>query len=168
MGQLGARADREAVTVLDRETRVAARVDHARRPRHRGRLDPADATVAGGNPGCGDVVTVFLRVEPAADRILAMSFEGTGCTLSQAAASIVADRVNREPVSFDAVESWSDRALVEQLGRDLVGSRHRCATLTLGILKRAVRLLRTERRLRAAGHSEADVRRLIAAVANRG
>ena len=46
VGQPGTGADREAVTTMDRETRIAWLVDHARRPRHRGTLPDADARVA--------------------------------------------------------------------------------------------------------------------------
>ena len=80
---------------MDRETCIAWLVDHYRRPRHRGKLEDADVRVPGGNPGCGDLVTLYLRAEDGEDRVAAASFEGVGCTLSQAAASILAERTNR-------------------------------------------------------------------------
>jgi nitrogen fixation protein NifU and related proteins len=137
---------------VDRQTRVAYLTDHYRTPRHRGVLDPADVVMPGGNPGCGDVVTLYVRAD--GERIEAVSFEGEGCTISQAAASILAQRVNRERPDFEEVRAMSYESMIEILGRDIVGSRPRCATLALGTLKAAVKRLEMDRRLRAAGHSD--------------
>jgi nitrogen fixation protein NifU and related proteins len=140
---------------VDRQTRVAYLTDHFRNPRHRGALEPADVVMPGGNPGCGDVVTLYVRAE--GERIEAVSFEGEGCTISQAAASILAQRINRERPDFEEVRAMSYESMIEILGRDIVGSRPRCATLALGTLKAAVKRLEMDRRLRAAGHSDEDI-----------
>src|SRR2546425_13241051 len=84
VGQPGEGVDREAV--MDRETRIAWLVDHYRRPRHRGPLADADVQVPGGNPGCGDVVTLYLKARDGEDRVAAVGFGGGGWTLSLAAA----------------------------------------------------------------------------------
>src|ERR687891_610686 len=47
--------------VLDRQLQIQILLDHYEKPRHRGALDDADVTMPGGNPGCGDVVTVYLK-----------------------------------------------------------------------------------------------------------
>ncbi len=112
----------------------------------------------GGNPGCGDIVTVHLKAEPGADRVAALTFEGEGCTLSQAAASILAERVNKEHPTFEEVLALSSEEMTDQLGRDLVGSRPRCATLALGTLQAAVRRVEMDRRLRAAGRTDEEIR----------
>jgi len=156
--------------VTDRETRLAWLVDHARRPRHQGVLAGADVRMPGGNPGCGDVVTLYLKADERDARVAAVSFEGAGCTLSQAAASILMERVNRERPTFAAVLAMSYEEMMDLLGRDLVSSRPRCATLALGTLKAAVKALETNRALARAGHTEAEIaalRRGIAAEAER-
>src|SRR5690606_36119057 len=79
--------DRAIGGAVDRQTRIALLVDHFRNPRHKHAMDDADVRMPGGNPGCGDVVTVYLKADPDADRVAEVSFEGTGCTISQAAAS---------------------------------------------------------------------------------
>jgi nitrogen fixation NifU-like protein len=145
---------------VDRETRIAWLVDHYRHPRHRGKLEGADVRMPGGNPGCGDLLTAYLKAAPGGDRVEALSFEGEGCTLSQAAASILAERMNQQRPSFEEVLAFRDEELMELLGRDLVSSRPRCATLALGTLQAAVRRLDMDRRLRAAGRSEDDIRAL--------
>ena len=65
-------------------------LDHYENPRHYGPLADASVVQKGGNPGCGDVVTFYL--EGGGDgRIEDISFEGEGCTISQAACSIVTE-----------------------------------------------------------------------------
>jgi nitrogen fixation NifU-like protein len=135
-------------------------VDHFQHPRHRGRLEDADVRMPGGNPGCGDLLTAHLKASPDEPRVAALSYEGEGCTLSQAAASILAERVNKQRPTFAEVLALTYEEMMDLLGRDLVSSRPRCATLALGTLKAAVRRLEMDRRLRAAGHSEADIRAL--------
>jgi nitrogen fixation protein NifU and related proteins len=145
---------------VDRDTRIAWLVDHYQHPRHRGKLEGADVRMPGGNPGCGDVLTAYLKADPGADRVEALTYEGEGCTLSQAAASILAERVNKRHPSFEEVMAMSYEEMMEILGRDLVSSRPRCATLALGTLKAAVRRVEMDRRLRAAGRSEEEIRAL--------
>ncbi len=153
---------------MDRETRLAWLVDHYRRPRHRGALPNADARVPGGNPGCGDIVTLYLKAEPGADRVAAISFEGVGCTLSQAAASILAERVNRDRPSFEEVLSYPPEAMIDLLGRDIAEARPGCALLALGTLKGSVKTVEMNRKLRAAGHTEEQIRELRRAIAEEG
>jgi len=62
-------------------------VDHDRAPRHHGPLPGATHTAIADNPLCGDVITLHLRLE--AGVIRDISFEGRGCSLSRAAASIL-------------------------------------------------------------------------------
>lgn len=150
---------------MDRETRIAWLVDHARRPRYTGALPDADVRVPGGNPGCGDLITLYLRADPVDDRVAAVSFEGTGCTLSQAAASILAERTNREKPTFEEVLALSPEEMMDLLGRDIVSSRPRCALLALGMLQAAVKTVEMNRRLRAAGHTDEEIHELRRAIA---
>lgn len=143
----------------DRETRIAVLVDHFQRPRHKGTLESAEASVPGGNPGCGDLVTMHLKAD-AEGRVEAVRFEGEGCTISQAAASILADRVNKTHPTLDEVVEFPYETMIDMLGREIVGFRERCATLALGTLKMAARQIQTRRRLRAAGRTDEEIRQL--------
>ena len=69
----------------------AAILEHARRTRHRGVLDPADARQEGVNPSCGDELLLTLRFD--GDRVAAARFEGKGCAISQASASLMAQAI---------------------------------------------------------------------------
>ncbi|MBI2615392.1 MAG: iron-sulfur cluster assembly scaffold protein [Gemmatimonadetes bacterium] len=150
---------------MDRETRIAWLVDHARRPRHRGKLPDADAQVPGGNPGCGDVITMYVQGQNGEDRLAAVGFEGEGCILSQAAASILAERVNRQRPTFEEVLAMSYEDMLDLLGRDVADARPRCATLALGTLKAAVKTVEMNRKLLLAGHTVADIQELRRAIA---
>jgi nitrogen fixation NifU-like protein len=66
-------------------------LDHNRRPRNFGTLDPADASVEGFNPMCGDRLTVRLKMD--ADKISDIRFEGQGCAISTASASLMTEAV---------------------------------------------------------------------------
>ena len=150
---------------MDRETRIAWLVDHSRRPRSRGKLPDADARVPGGNPGCGDVITLYLKAKGGEDRVAAVSFEGVGCTLSQAAASILAERTNQLTPTFEQVLAFSYEEMLDLLGRDIASSRPQCATLALGTLKGAVKTVEMNRKLRAAGHTDEEIGELRRAIA---
>jgi nitrogen fixation NifU-like protein len=64
-------------------------LDHNRRPRNFGRLAGANHSAIGHNPLCGDRVTVYLRVEDG--RIEGIGFEGVGCAISTASASMMTE-----------------------------------------------------------------------------
>jgi nitrogen fixation protein NifU and related proteins len=64
-------------------------LDHNRRPRNFGSLPDADGIAEGYNPLCGDRVKVFLRQQDG--RIEAVTFEGTGCAISTASASLMTE-----------------------------------------------------------------------------
>ena len=66
-------------------------VDHNRAPRNFRRLVPADREAQGFNALCGDKLTVYARLE--GDRIADVSFEGSGCAISVASASLMSERV---------------------------------------------------------------------------
>jgi nitrogen fixation protein NifU and related proteins len=62
-------------------------LDHNRRPRNRGPLPTATRVAHGDNPSCGDQCSVFIRLD--GDRIADISFDGSGCAISQASASLM-------------------------------------------------------------------------------
>jgi nitrogen fixation NifU-like protein len=64
-------------------------LDHARRPRNFRSLPDPSHLAHGHNPLCGDRVTVFMKIED--DRIAAVSFEGRGCAISTASASLMTE-----------------------------------------------------------------------------
>jgi nitrogen fixation protein NifU and related proteins len=66
-------------------------LDHNRQPRNFGKLDPADAQADGHNPLCGDRLSVFVRMN--GNRVEDLRFEGKGCAISTASASLMTEAV---------------------------------------------------------------------------
>ncbi len=64
-------------------------LDHSKRPRNRRKIDGEHREASGYNPLCGDKVTVYLRLND--DRVEDVSFEGSGCAISTASASILTE-----------------------------------------------------------------------------
>ena len=127
---------------MDRQAYIEHILDHFQHPRHKHRMDGADVQLGGGNPGCGDLITLYLKVD-AEERINEVSFEGEGCTISQAGGSIITEIV--EGMTLDEVKNLGAATMIEEMGEDVVKSRVRCATLALGTLQAAVDQLRRDR-----------------------
>jgi nitrogen fixation protein NifU and related proteins len=71
-------------------------LDHYKNPRHRGLREPFDVEVHHVNPTCGDEVTVRVRIE---DGIVGdVSYEGQGCSISQASESVMSELVVGRPL----------------------------------------------------------------------
>lgn len=72
-------------------------VDHNRSPRNFGKLDDADRRLEGFNPLCGDRLTLYLKLDN--DRITDISFDGSGCAISVASASLMTEAMKGKTVS---------------------------------------------------------------------
>lgn len=131
-------------------------LDHARSPRHFGPLDGATHTAEGINPLCGDKLRLYLQLDES-ERITDASFEGSGCAISVASASLLTDMIIGLSVPqalqhFIAVtelltgqESGKRQTISIELGkiRALEGvrefpSRVKCATLAWHALNSAI------------------------------
>jgi nitrogen fixation NifU-like protein len=66
-------------------------LENNRRPRNFRKLPTANRIAAGNNPVCGDEITVYIQIE--GDRIADISFQGAGCAISQASASVMTQRL---------------------------------------------------------------------------
>ncbi|MGH2790587.1 MAG: Fe-S cluster assembly sulfur transfer protein SufU [Actinomycetota bacterium] len=76
-------------------------LDHYRTPRNKGRLDPHDVKLERNNPLCGDEIELFVKFE--GETLAGISFDGKGCSISQASASMMTERVQDLSVK-DATE----------------------------------------------------------------
>jgi nitrogen fixation NifU-like protein len=66
-------------------------LDHYRSPRNKGRLDPHDVSLERNNPLCGDEIELFLKFD--GESVRGIAFEGKGCSISQASASMMTEKV---------------------------------------------------------------------------
>ena len=127
---------------MDRQTQIEVLLDHFNNPRNRKKLEDADVVMPGGTPGCGDVVTMYLKTDDG--KVGEVAFVGSGCTISQAAASVLMEMVNGDKPALEEVLEMDYEDMVDTLGRETVSSRPRCATLALGTLKAAIRRYQKE------------------------
>ena len=127
---------------MDRSEYIEYLLDHYQNPRHKHRMEGADVQLGGGNPGCGDLITIYLKVDEQ-DRITEASFEGEGCTISQAGGSIMAEML--PGMTLQEVKDLGTETMIEEMGEDIVKSRVRCATLALGTAQAAIDQLLNER-----------------------
>lgn len=74
-----------------RELYTQVIMDHYKRPRNRGEVSDADIREHMLNPLCGDEITVYAKLNE--DRVSAIGFEGRGCSISQASASMMTERL---------------------------------------------------------------------------
>jgi nitrogen fixation NifU-like protein len=126
-------------------------LDHNRRPRNYRRLEGASHHAEGYNPLCGDRVTVFVQID--GERISDVAFEGSGCAISKASASLMTDRVKGATVTeardlfdrFHRMVTTPPDQEVEELGKlsALAGVREfpvrvKCASLAWHTLKAAM------------------------------
>ena len=76
-------------------------LDHYRAPRNKGRLDPHDVALERNNPLCGDEIELFLKFD--GENLQEIAFDGKGCSISQASASMMTEKVKGLSVK-DAAE----------------------------------------------------------------
>ncbi len=87
-------------------------LDHYRAPRNKQRLDPHDIMLERNNPLCGDEIELYLRYD--GDVLEGIAFEGKGCSISQASASMMTERVK-------GMDAKAARELVESIKRMMAG-----------------------------------------------
>lgn len=110
-------------------------LDHGQNPRNFGKpLDPADLDFEDENPFCGDHLHLTAQLDEN-ERVKAVSWEGQGCTISQASASMLGEEMIGK--TLDELRSLSKDELLELLGIQLSPTRLKCALLSLKVLKAA-------------------------------
>jgi nitrogen fixation NifU-like protein len=109
-------------------------LEHYKRPRNFGELEPHDLEAHEYNPLCGDEIGVQIKV--ADGKIADLRFNGHGCAISQAAASIATE----ELIGMDVEEAAKLDAdwMLALLGIDISATRRKCALLLLKALRHAI------------------------------
>ena len=109
-------------------------LDHYKHPRNHGTLENPDVSYEDSNPLCGDVLRMDFKLEDG--RIDQVRFSGHGCSISQASASMLCERV--EGMSLEQAKRISREDVLEMLGIELGPVRLKCALLCLKTLKAGV------------------------------
>lgn len=105
-------------------------MDHYRHPRNRGSLANPDFSSASHNPSCGDSVQFEGRVQDG--MVTALAFEGKGCVISQAMASMLTEKLMGKTVS--EILALDKEYVIGILGMQLGPTRLKCALLPLQAL----------------------------------
>jgi nitrogen fixation NifU-like protein len=89
-------------------------VDHSKKPRNFRSMEGANRKVEGYNPLCGDRITIYLKLD--GDIVRDISFEGSGCAISTASASLLTESLKGKTLADAEALFESFRALVTGLG----------------------------------------------------
>lgn len=107
-------------------------LDHYRHPHNRGRIAHADIHAHDSNPLCGDVIDIYIKLTE--DRkIHEITFEGHGCAISQAAASMLTDHLKGKPLQ--AIMDLKKEDILGLLKIELSAMRIKCALLAMKTAK---------------------------------
>ncbi|SFC34053.1 nitrogen fixation protein NifU [Alkalibacterium subtropicum] len=139
-----------ALTKLDQLYRAVI-LDHSQNPRRRGELDKATTKIELKNPTCGDVIQVQLEITD--NNITDVRFDGSGCTISMASASMMTDAILGKSLDealtlsaeFSGLVQGEDPEHEDDLGDAMMLSgvakfpaRIKCATLSWKALEKAL------------------------------
>jgi len=106
-------------------------LDHGMNPRNKGVVSPATLDFEMRNPLCGDRLRLTLRVNDE-HVITALGWDGEGCAVSQAAASMLGERILG--MTIDDVKHLTKEDIFDMLGIPLTANRVKCALLGLKVL----------------------------------
>jgi nitrogen fixation protein NifU and related proteins len=109
-------------------------LDHYKHPHNFGELEQHDLEAHEHNPLCGDELGVQIRVKDG--RIEDLRFNGHGCAISQASASIASDEL--KGMSLEEVSKLSADWMIDLLGIPVSATRRKCALLNLKAVRSAV------------------------------
>ena len=110
-------------------------LDYYKNPRNRGTIESPDAKSKDSNPLCGDVVEMQLKF--ADGKVSDIKFNGDGCAISQASASMITEMVMGKTI--EEVRKIDKSVLLENLGSPNLGAvRIKCALLPLKVMKTAL------------------------------
>ncbi|EMI22748.1 SUF system FeS assembly protein, NifU family [Rhodopirellula maiorica SM1] len=110
-------------------------LDHYEDPYHRGPLDHATHSDEGNNPLCGDVIHIDLKLTDDG-KIQEAWFDGDGCVISQASASMLVEQM--EGKTLEELKNFSADEMLALFGPKLTPNRQKCCLLSWRVLQSAV------------------------------
>jgi nitrogen fixation NifU-like protein len=109
-------------------------LDHAKNPHHKGVLLKYDLMREGKNASCGDSLTLYFSFEH--DMLKDVSFEGSGCAISLASASMLTDKI--KGMTLEQLKLLTPGDIYTMLGIAVSPGRSKCALLAYGTLSEAI------------------------------
>jgi nitrogen fixation NifU-like protein len=102
-------------------------LDHYKNPRNYGELEEATFSHVGENPMCGDEIEMWVKLAEDDETIEFVSFEGDGCAISQASASMFSEKL--QGTTIEELQAMDRDDVVDMLGVDISPMRIKCAVL---------------------------------------
>ncbi len=109
-------------------------LDHYKNPKNYGKMMNPHIHKEDSNPLCGDVIEIFIRVKDG--KAESVSFDGKGCVISQATASMLTDELKGKPLS--EIQGMEREDILDLIGLNLTPSRIKCAMLPLITIKKGI------------------------------
>lgn len=109
-------------------------LEHYKHPHNHGSLEHADMQAHDVNPLCGDELTFQLSLDEQG-KVSEVAFDGHGCAISQASASMLSDEL--KGLSAEELLKLDRQAVLDLLGIDISATRMKCAMLSLKVVKAA-------------------------------
>jgi nitrogen fixation NifU-like protein len=110
-------------------------MEHFRHPRNVGQIEDADAKSVEGSPACGDMVAVYLKVDPEEGRITDIKFESYGCASNIATGSIITELAKGKTLDEAKKINWKEAS--DALG-GLPPIKTHCSVLAVDGLRAAI------------------------------
>ncbi|MDO8512281.1 MAG: iron-sulfur cluster assembly scaffold protein [bacterium] len=107
---------------------------HAKTPHNHGVIKGAVIRQKESNPLCGDEIEMFAQVEKS--RLTEIKFEGSGCYISQATASMLTEKIKEMKLS--AIQKMNEDSVMEMLGAVATPARKKCAMLSLWTIQKGI------------------------------
>ena len=110
-------------------------LDHYEDPYHRGHVDQPTHQHEDDNPLCGDVISVELVIDDGG-KINEAWFDGDGCCISQASASMIIQKMDGK--SVEEIKNFTATEMLELFGAKLTPNRQKCCLLSWRVLQSAI------------------------------
>jgi len=111
-------------------------LQHYRAPKNFGPLEGAQYSGEESNPLCGDHITMRLKADPSSGKVDAIRFEGDGCAISMASASMLTETVSQ--MTLEQARHLTRDEVLQRLGIPLSPARIKCALTGFAALGRAL------------------------------
>jgi len=111
-------------------------LEYYNHPTNRGAIEDAQIKFSDQNPLCGDKVELFAKLDVDGKKITQVKFQGSGCVISMASASMISEYV--EGKLMDDIRKMTREDMLSLLGLELTPSRVKCAMLALTALKKGI------------------------------
>lgn len=108
-------------------------IDHFENPRNMGEIEEADGVAEVGNPTCGDVTKLYLKIE--GDRIVDVKFKTFGCAAAIASSSMTTELIKGK--TLDEAMKLTNETVTERLG-GLPPAKHHCSVMAEDALRAAI------------------------------